>query len=352
MGQQFSNLPGGIDPGQILNQQQDFIGGLSPQVLSNQFQPTLDQLLQTGAPTNTAGIGQAAQSEGRRFFDEQAANINERLAAQGKIGSSAQTAQLSRALSDTSTRIGEETQRAQVAAAEAASQRRQGALRDAISQGQLGLQSRTQQAGAGQDFINALLTQTRGGGGGGGFRAPRPQGGAGPSSPGRPARPLRNTSSGPGQTQVDPSTRSGNLFRQLLDKRRDQIRGNAALSQGSIGSSAGALRDNIDSRLNSPALMAEIASEVAGLTGNPGQAGRIGGNLINSQAGSVQALNSGTAGAARAAGPVLQGAQQNSFLANLLGQGLPFNQSAFGAGFGNFNPLAFSPQQGFNSLQF
>ena len=162
----------------LIQQQAKFIQGIQPfsvqsstVPLTSAFRPNLDQALNTGFRANTGRAEDAARSEADRLFTQLASGIDERLAAKGLTGSSAQTAQLSRAAGDVSTRLGEQLARLALQADENAANRRVQSLDAALGeasvanatrgldlqQAGLELQGRRGQASAGQDLISALL---------------------------------------------------------------------------------------------------------------------------------------------------------------------------------------------------
>jgi hypothetical protein len=173
-------MAGRFDPtiDRLIDQQSSFISGIDPSKISSTtvpltsaFRPTLDEGLRTGFRADTgaakAGARAAAGVEQERAFQ----GIDERLAAKGLTGSSAQTGQLSRASTDLATLLGEKLANIDLQADVEAGRGRQAALGSAlgeasasqaqqgldINRASLGLQSRAQQAGAGQNLIDALL---------------------------------------------------------------------------------------------------------------------------------------------------------------------------------------------------
>ena len=111
--------PGG---GQDVNALRSF------QPLTGPAAATQGQLLTTGLQTDVAPLTQAAQIRAGQEFDTATSGINERLAAQGLISSSAQTAAEARERAKLGERVGATGLEAGVQAAEAAAGRRQGAV--------------------------------------------------------------------------------------------------------------------------------------------------------------------------------------------------------------------------------
>lgn len=146
----------------------------TPMVLDPAFGGTLNQMLTSGAPVDTAGITQAARQEGDLAWRDMLADINQAMAAGGLTGSSAQTARLAQGASDIGTRIGAEGLRAGVAAQETAAGRRMSAMDTALQQALAAIQGQNadtgrysadlsgygQQLGAQGDLIRALLAKT------------------------------------------------------------------------------------------------------------------------------------------------------------------------------------------------
>lgn len=187
----------------LIGQQEKFISGLSPYggggvaapQMSAEFTKTLADLLEGGGKVDVAGIGEAARMEADRMFRDIHQGLQEKGAAGmlGGAGSSAQTAAIARALGDVSSRVSEETLRAQVGAEENAQMRRLQALMpeleraglDLQAQGmnmqdkQFGYMSGVHQANAGQALIDALLSGNSTFGISGGFAQPKMAGGPG-----------------------------------------------------------------------------------------------------------------------------------------------------------------------------
>ena len=159
-----------LDIRQLLREQQGYVRGMGSVPLSGEYQPTLDEMLKTGSPTSTARSEGAATSAAMREFDRLSQGINERMAAKGKGGSSAQTGLLARAGTETSVRLGEILARIGQESAENAEGRRMGALGEARGQGALELGAKTAQAGAGNDLLSLLMSLGGGGADGGGAR--------------------------------------------------------------------------------------------------------------------------------------------------------------------------------------
>lgn len=151
-------FPSGIPIRQLLRNQQGYVAGLTGIPMSPAFEPTLTEMLRTGAPINTRGIESAARGQAGNLWQDILGQINEQMAARGKVGSSAQTAQLARAGERLSSDLGATIAKMRASAEEAAAGRRAGALGEATRAGQLGLRGKMGQAAAGMDLLQLLKT--------------------------------------------------------------------------------------------------------------------------------------------------------------------------------------------------
>ena len=182
----------GFQPGGGIEQERlrgfdPFGGAVGPQA-----QQTLQELLQTGAITDVAPITEAAQIQAAQEFERLADPINERLAAQGLLSSTARTRALARERGRLAERVAARGLEAGVSAQEAATGRRAGALSPFLAAGgqrlgglgqagQLGLGRTGQQlagqqaALGGQEFLAGTLAPR-------GFAQPQ-QATGGPAAP-------------------------------------------------------------------------------------------------------------------------------------------------------------------------
>lgn len=135
---------GSVPPNNLIGQATSGFQNLSPNLTGvnqavgnlNAFQPvqgqaqmTLDQMLQTGRPTDVAPITQANIQQGQQQFSQMIApEINEQFGALGLTSSSARDAALAREAGNIATNIGAEGLRAGVGAQESASGRSLAAL--------------------------------------------------------------------------------------------------------------------------------------------------------------------------------------------------------------------------------
>lgn len=122
--------------GNLVSQLQDF------QPLQGPARGTLDEILQSGLPTDVGGITEAASIRAGQEFESLSDKINERLASQGLLSSTARTGQIAKAKGQLAERVGAAGLEAGVSAAEAASGRRQAGVGQAlgVSGQQLGAQ--------------------------------------------------------------------------------------------------------------------------------------------------------------------------------------------------------------------
>jgi hypothetical protein len=147
--QQF--LPG------LLEQQMDLTGGMGQQnlgpsaleglasgpiALNPEFNATLSQMLQTGAPVDVSGAVAGERAATERAMRDMTSAFNVGMGAKGKIGSTAHTSRQVRGTEDLLSKMFERISGLEVGSREAAAGRRSGALSTALGQGQLDLGAR------------------------------------------------------------------------------------------------------------------------------------------------------------------------------------------------------------------
>lgn len=300
----------GLDIRSLLGNQAGYVSGMSAP-LSPEFDPALAELLRTGAPVDTRGAESAASSASMRAFRDISRQINEAMLAGGKGGSSAQTARLAEAGSDISSRLGERIAELKYGAGEAAAGRRLGALNPALGQGQLGLQARSAQAGAGMDLLNLLKTLMPMGTGGGELAGSRSSRQLGQGSNRAPV-------SGAGTTDV-----LGNLQKRLLETKLAAARG---LMSGppqltpSDYTPSGGIRSDVNQRYMQQ--LAEWRNRMAGYAGVLGQPDPTAAGQ-QAEAAKFASVNQPAAGAA-VSGPLYQQAQQQDFIRKLIEEYGPY----------------------------
>lgn len=306
------------DIDQLIAEQTKFINGIQPAtmkststpvIFSNQFQPTLDQMLSTGRKTDTSAIGQAARSDADLAWRDIMEQINASMVASGGGGSSASAGKLARAGSDIATRMGSEILRAGVAADEAAAGRSLAALDPAMAHAfgmasskqadrgldlqQYGLDQsgRLGQAGAGQDLIDALLRSVP-------MAPPSMPTFSGNTLANRPVQVNRPGVAFSQPAAPRPPQSSADILRGLYE------RSNTTEGFGGFGGSGVTQIDFNRWLQRNPALVSLY---------NP----TVGGQIMNQQSQTLNTLNNANVGMAGAASPLFQQSAQNKFLNDL-----------------------------------
>jgi hypothetical protein len=341
----------GLDINQLLQQQAGFTQGMAgnvptgpsafsgiasgPIALNAAFDPTLAQMLETGAPVDVsqAVAGERALTEQR--MQDMIDAFNARMGAMGKVGSTAHAAKQARGTQGLLADLFARTSGLEVRARESAAGRRMGALQTALGQGELdlgarqadiarargmaeealgrgrlGLAEKTGQAGAGMDMLRLLA----GFAGKGGARTAG-VGGA-PQRVGTTTR-ARSTaprpSVGGGRRTTPPPPNPMNFM--LMDRL-------GRAHQTAAGIPVNMQMRGADFALTRPNIMAQFG----GMTGRPGLAETMLG-IMGGQAKGVQAL--GQAGASNTAAimPLLQQMMQSGIMnqvAQKFGPGFAF----------------------------
>lgn len=294
-----SNIMGQNIP-DLFRQQQDFIGGISPVALSQQFRPTLDALLQTGVPTRTQGAERAAESASGRLLEQATQNINTAQSAKGGGGSSAQSGQIARAGTELASRLGEEIARIKTTAEENATNRRLGSLSSALGEGQLGLQGDVSQARAGQDFLNMLKSAI-------------PMGSMGVGRPALGQHPTVDTGarSYSGPSSISTTSVGGDRGLSSMHNLNAMNRvGKAHSNAQTVGAGFGDTQlSDMDRLLSNPAVMSMFQN----LVGNTGGA-QASNQLIAAGAEPLKALQQGGAAATAANAPMMRDQLMQQFM--------------------------------------